>query len=257
MKNIKLAFTIFAMVLTQFSWAFGPTGHRTVGKIAESYLSKKAKKEIAKILDGESLAMVSTYADDIKSDDNFDYTHVWHYVNVEDSTSYANSEKNPKGDLIAAINECVSILENDQSTKEEKAFRLKMLIHFIGDLHQPLHCGRQEDLGGNKITVKWFGKKSNLHRVWDSEMINSSKLSYTELSSNAKKEPYFDVDAVEKGNVITWYNESKELSYTVYNSAEIGDNLYYEYNYEYFPVVKNQLNKAGIRLAKVLNEIFG
>lgn len=243
-------------MLANTGFAFGPTGHRTIAKIAESYLSDEAKKQITELLDGEGIVIVSTFADDIKSEKKYDYTHVWHYVNAEEGISYSDSKKNPDGDLIFAINKAVEVLKNPKSTKEEKAFNLKMLIHFIGDLHQPLHCGRGADKGGNDIKVKWFRKNTNLHRVWDSDIINFNKMSYSELAETMKRSPYIDKEEIEKGNVISWYNESKKLSKVVYASVEPDENLTYGYNYKYFPVLKERLNYAGIRLAKVLNEIF-
>jgi hypothetical protein len=251
---------ILAIALTftaiNVAYSYGPTGHRTVAKVADNYLTDKAKAAIEKLLDGETLIMVSTFADDIKSDRKYDYTHVWHYVNSPDSISYEDSEKNPDGDMLSAINESISILKDKKSSKEEKAFRLKMLVHLMGDLHQPMHAGHKEDRGGNDIKVKWFGKDTNLHRVWDSNLIEGSKLSYSELAENMPKPPYYDVKSIEKGSILDWYAETKELSSIIYASAKADENLRYDYSYKYFPVVRDQLNKGGIRLAKVLNEIF-
>lgn len=254
LKNIfwMLAFALIANT----SFAYGPIGHRAIGEIAESYLTDAAKKQIIELLDGEGLAIVSTYADDIKSDKAYNYTHVWHYVNAKDGESYEHSHKNPDGDLISAINKCVEVLKDTKSSKEEKAFRLKMLVHFIGDLHQPLHTGRADDMGGNKIKVKWFKKDTNLHRVWDSNMLDSQKMSYTEIAATMKRPPFIDVEEIAKGDVVSWYNESKELSYVVYDSAKPNENLSYDYSYKYYPIMKERINYAGIRLAKVLNEIF-
>lgn len=254
-KRFILSILLVAFTYSN-SFAYGPIGHRTVAKVAEFYLTDTAKQQILDLLDGESLVLASTYADNIKSDrsiGNFDHLH---YVNAQDGQSYSESEKNPKGDIITAINNSIAVLKDKSSSKEDKVFNLKMLIHFIGDLHQPLHTGRAEDMGGNAIKLKWFNKSTNLHRVWDSDMINHNRLSYTELAETMVKPPYLDVKEIEKGNVISWYNESKKLSKVVYNSAQKGDKLYYSYNYKYFPVVKDQLNKAGIRLALILNDIF-
>ncbi len=251
-KILMLALVIIANT----TFAYGPIGHRTIAKIAEYYLTDTAKEQIIELLDGDGIVIVSTYADEIKSDKTYDYTQMWHYVNAKDGESYEHSQKNPDGDLISAINKCVEILKDAKSSKEEKAFRLKMLVHFIGDLHQPLHTGRAEDMGGNTIKVKWFKKSTNLHRVWDSDMLDSKKMSYTEIAETMKRPPYINIDEVAKGNVISWYNESKELSYVVYNSVKPNENLSYGYNYKYYPLMKERINYAGIRLAKVLNEIF-
>lgn len=259
MKNLLL---IAAMVFSSFSFAgegdWGRTGHRATGEVAEGYLSKEAQQKINEILDGQSLAFVSTYGDDIKSDPKYRKYGPWHYVNLEPGeTEYTKEKANPKGDLLQGIRTCISVLKDPQSSKEDKAFFLKMLVHFMGDLHQPLHAGRGEDKGGNDIQVRWFGKGSNLHRVWDSEMINDFQMSYTELAASTDRLSNKEVSKIKEGEVIDWMYESKELSKKVYESVEIGEKLGYEYMYQWFPVAHDQLQKGGIRLAKVLNDIFG
>ena len=130
-------------------------------------------------------------------------------------------------------------------------------MHLIGDLHQPLHTGRAEDRGGNMIKVKWFRGKTNLHSVWDTKMIESYNMTYTELSTNLDYFSKNQKEAIQKGTVIDWVNESRELSMKVYDSAKIDQNLSYKYMYDHFSTVKIQLRKGGLRLAKVLNELFG
>ena len=171
------------------------------------------------------MAIVSTYADEIKSDKAYRKFSAWHYVNFKDGEAYETGEKNPKGDLIQGIKECQKIISNPDSSEKDKVFYLKLLVHLIGDLHQPLHTGRAEDRGGNAIKVNWFRGKTNLHAVWDSKMIESYNMTYTELSTNLD---YFSKNqkaAIQKGTIIDWANESRELALTVYGSAKINDNL--------------------------------
>lgn len=258
MKKLLFAsaflFSVFCFA-AEGDW--GRTGHRTTGEVAEEYLTKKAKRQIAELLDGQSLAFVSTYGDDIKSDPAYRKYGPWHYVNLEKGeTEYDEATANPDGDLVHAIRKNISVLEDDNASKEEKAFHLKMLVHFLGDLHQPLHAGRGEDKGGNDIQVRWFGDGSNLHRVWDSEMINDFQMSFTELAESADDLSKREVKQIAKGDVLDWMYESKELSKKVYDSVEPGEKLGYEYMYKWFPTVHDQLQKGGIRLAAVLNEVF-
>ena len=96
--------------------------------------------------------------------------------------TYENSEKNPKGDLVTGIEHCKSVIKDKKSSDADKAFYLKLLIHLIGDLHQPMHVGKNEDLGGNKIIVDFFSTQSNLHSVWDSDIIEQEGLSFSELT---------------------------------------------------------------------------
>ncbi|CAI8336815.1 MAG: Uncharacterised protein [Flavobacterium sp. SCGC AAA160-P02] len=237
--------------------AWGLTGHRVVGEIAYNHLTKKAKRNLENLINGEGLAIISTYADDIKSDKNFKKFSSWHYVNFKVGDTYETSEKNSKGDIIYAINECQRIISHPDSSKEDKVFYIKLLVHFLGDLHQPLHIGRAEDRGGNSISVKWFGKSTNLHSVWDTKMIESFNMSYSELTSNLDKFSKKQKNAIQQGTVLDWVRESRKLAMKVYESVKVDENLSYRYMYDYFFIVKNQLQKAGLRLAKILNEILG
>lgn len=259
MKHFLL---IIALVITSFSSAaegdWGKTGHRATGEVAEGYLTKKAKQKINDLLNGQSLAFVSTYGDDIKSDPQYRKYGPWHYVNLEPGQKeYSKEDANPAGDLVQGIKTSIAVLKDPKASKEEKAFYLKLLVHFMGDLHQPMHTGRGEDKGGNDIQVRWFGQGSNLHRVWDSEMINDFQMSFTELAESTDDLTAKEVKKIKEGSLLDWMYESKELSKKVYDSVEIGEKLGYEYMYEWFPVAHDQIQKGGIRLAKVLNDIFG
>lgn len=256
-KILVLAF-IFSVTSSQAKATYwGATGHRTVGKIAEKYLTKKTKKVLSNLLDGHSLSFYSTFADDIKSDNKYRKFSPWHYINFKFDEKYNPATASKKGDLVQGINTCVKVLKDPSATKADKAFYLKLLIHFIGDMHQPLHAGRAEDRGGNDIKVKWFNKPSNLHRVWDSEMIDSYKMSYTELAKNADKLSKAQVQSLQKGTILDWVYESQALAKKVYASAKNGDKLFYRYSYLYLNTARQQLQKGGVRLAKVLNDIFG
>ena len=258
MKHLLLA---AALLISTFSFAsdedWGKTGHRATGEIAVAHLSKKAKKAIGKLLDGESLALVSTFGDDIKSDDQYRKYGPWHYVNLDEGqTEYSEEAADPAGDIVFGIRKCIAVLENEKAPKDEKVFHLKMLVHLMGDLHQPFHTGRGEDKGGNDIQVRWFNQGTNIHRVWDSQMIDDFQMSYTELADNAEVLSRQEIKAIEAGDLLAWMYESKELSKEAYASVEIGDKLGYEYAYKWFPVVRKQLQKGGIRLAKVLNDLY-
>lgn len=261
MRLIKRYVLVFFTILGfQFSNAgapeWGATGHRTVGAIAQEHLTKSASKEINSILNGQSLALVSTFGDDIKSDKRFKHLDPWHYINMPFDMNYENSEKNPEGDIYVAITTCISTLKNKNTTEADKAFYLKMLVHLMGDLHQPMHVGRLEDKGGNTIQLQWFKRGTNLHRVWDSELIDHFGMSYQELASNRAKISKGQIKEWEKGTVADWLAETHKLTPMVYNSVTVGENLGYEYAYEHMDLVRVQLHKAGIRLAKTLNELF-
>lgn len=257
MKISTLVITFFLVVNIGFaSEDWGKTGHRAVGEIAEGYLNRKAKKEISKLLNGHSLAFVSNYADAIKSDRKYDAYKPWHYVSFPFGAKYHEHPKSEAGDIIVAIEKCINVLKDENSSNADKTFYLKMLVHFMGDLHQPLHIGLAEDKGGNDFHVRWFKDGTNLHTVWDSKMIDFYGMSYTELAANTDKLSKIEYEKIKSGNVIDWMYESRALCEEIYENTEVGQKLGYRYMYEYTHEMRSQLQKGGIRLAKLLNEIF-
>lgn len=256
MKKTLFLFLFFPVIV--FGNAFwGKTGHRVTGEIAENHLSGKAKRAINDLLDGHSLAFVSTFADDIKADRAYSKYSAWHYVNYPLGMSYADSDKSEYGDIITAIETCKSTIKDKNGSRKDRIFHLKMLIHLIGDLHQPMHVSRAEDKGGNTIQVQWFGQGSNLHRVWDKNLIESYGMTYTELAMELQNVSRKKRKEIQLGTVYDWVDESHELCADLYDSVEIGEKLGYRYSYDHNDLLFAQLQKGGLRLAKVLNDIFG
>lgn len=252
MKKISLLIVCMLWCFALSAW--GPTGHRTTGLIAEKYLSKKAKKNIDRILNGQSLSIASTWMDEIRSDSTFDHTHDWHWVTIPDGMTYEGTEKNQKGDIIETITRVINALKSKSLPPDKEAQQLKILIHLIGDIHQPLHVGRGNDRGGNDIKVSWFGTNSNLHRVWDSDMIDDTKLSYTELAASLEQPDKEKIRSWQNTSVTDWANESIAYRSAIY---EHDGKLGYKYSYAHFHIVRLRLLQAGVRLAGVLNEIYG
>ncbi len=236
---------------------WGPTGHRTIGDIAQKHLNHKASKKINKILKGHSLAFVSTFGDDIKSDNRYNKFKPWHYVNYPFGTTYKNSVKNPAGDVVYGIQQCINKLKDKKTSIKDQEFYLKLLIHLVGDLHQPMHAGLAKDKGGNDFQVRWFNRGTNLHRLWDSDMIEKYNMSYTELSGNMVEPSKEWIAQKQKGSPSQWVDEVHLIAEKVYQSATIGQKLGYRYSYDHFDTVRSQLYIAGIRLAGILNNIYG
>ena len=250
---MRLIIIFFIGALSFLNW--GSTGHRALAEVASFYLTENAKKKINEILDGETIVTASMYADDIKSDSRYDEYYNWHFINMELDEDYEDTVPSEKGDVFIAINKCIDILESNSASDSEKSFYLKLLIHFIGDLHQPMHIGRYEDRGGNRVYVKWFGRNSNLHRVWDSDMINGYNMSYSELAKNLSIPEKLEIE-FERDDLIGWVNEIHSYTRKIYNGVSIDDNLGYEYQYENFQIVRDLILKGGLRLASVLNYLF-
>lgn len=251
----KLILLLLFPLLT-YSNFWGKTGHRVTGQIAENHLKMKTKRALNDLLDGHSLAYVSTYADEIKADRSYSKYAPWHYVNYPLGMRYEDSEKSEDGDLIVAIETCKSVVKDETRSREDRVFHLKMLVHLIGDLHQPMHASRAEDKGGNDIQVQWFGEGSNLHRVWDKNLIESYGMTYTELANELDRLSRKERKKIQEGTIYDWVDESHRICAEIYESVDVGEKLGYQYAYQYNAVVFSQLQKGGLRLAKVLNDMF-
>ncbi len=238
-----------------FWW--GQIGHRATGWIAQDLLSAQARQAVDRVLEGNSLAEVSTWMDEVRSDPSFDYMGPWHYVTLPPGQTYQTVEKAEGGDVLWALDKVVSELKAGGLSPEQEAINLKVLVHLIGDVHQPLHVGNGTDRGGNDVRVEWFGDRSNLHRVWDSEMINSKQLSFTELADFI--DDGLDETVIEEWQSTHWYDwaiESQSLLDQVYDLPENG-RLSYEYMFKNFNAVQLRLLQAGVRMAGVINDIYG
>jgi len=177
-------------------------------------------------------------------------------VNFPFDSTYESHSKSEKGDIYTAIHKCLEVLKDDHAPKDQKAFHLKLLVHFLGDLHQPLHVGMADDRGGNQFQVQWFDEGTNLHRVWDEEIIESYQMSYLELVANSPSLSERQISAIQNGSVKDWMYESRTLCEQIYRTTKSGDNLGFLYMYDYVNVVRHQLQKGGLRLAKLLNDVF-
>lgn len=244
------------MYPTAYFW-WGQIGHRATGWIAQDLLSPQARQAVQRVLDGNSLAEVSTWMDEVRSDRSFDFMGPWHYVTIPPGQTYETAEKAEGGDVLWALDKVVSELKAGGLSPEQEAINLKVLVHLIGDLHQPLHVGNGTDRGGNDVRLEWFGERSNLHRVWDSEMINSKQLSFTELADFINDG--LDETVIEEWQSTHWYDwamESQSLLDQVYELPENG-RLSYEYMFKNFDAVQLRLLQAGVRMAGVINDIYG
>lgn len=256
MKRFILTLMITSgLIMNSFGW--GQTGHRVIGQIATWHLSKKASRNIEAILGPESLAMVSTWMDEIKSDPSYDYLYSWHYLTVKTGEGYNPELQEKGGDAYSKTKIIIAALKEGNLPADQKAAYLKMLVHLVGDLHQPLHVGTGEDRGGNDVRLTYFNENTNLHAVWDTKVIDGKNLSYTELAQHLNRRSdkalvqKYQNDPLEK-----WLDEAVELRPLIYDLPE-DRKLFYEYGYRTYPIMEEQLLAGGIRLAGILNEIFG
>tara|TARA_R110000868_G_scaffold383578_7_gene650652 strand:+ start:1707 stop:2489 length:783 start_codon:yes stop_codon:yes gene_type:complete len=235
---------------------WGQTGHRTTGYIASQLLTDNAHQAVTKVLEGNSLAEVSTWMDEIRSDNNFRYMSPWHYSTIPEGKTYEEAGTPEEGDIIWAIDKMVTELKSGELSEQQEAINLKVLVHLVGDLHQPLHVGNGTDRGGNDARVQWFGDNSNLHRVWDSQMIDGKQLSFSELAEFID-DPLTDelIEEWQSTSVLDWAYESQALLGQVYDYPENG-RLSYEYSFLNFETLELRLLQAGVRLAGLINDIY-
>lgn len=255
-KTLILCF-IAACLWHANSFAFGQTGHRVAGAIAEHHLSDEARKQISKILNHQSLAEASTYADQMRSNPAHFWQEVagaYHYVTVPPGKSYQDVRPPKKGDAVTALAMFKKVLHDPSASLSEKQKALKFTVHIIADLHQPLHAGNGKDHGGNRVKVEFFWQPSNLHRVWDSGLIDRQKLSYTEwtnwLNKSISAKNLIDWAST---NPVDWIAESVAIRDTLYPESNV---INWDYQYKHLPTLKRRLQQAGVRTAYYLNELF-
>ena len=260
MKKLIIAVFIFSIPFQSSAW--GLLGHRIIGQIADSYLSKKAKKEIAAILGNESVAMSSNWADFIKSDPSYNYLSSWHYINFKSGLSQtefqAFLDADTATDAYTKIKFLTAELKKKDLEQDKKVLYLRVLIHLVGDVHQPLHAGRPDDRGGNSVRVLWFRDTANLHQVWDEKLLNFQQLSYTEYATAINHTTKDLLKAWQSESLSSWLYESYLVAGKIYADIKTPyQPLDYKYNYNYLEIANNQLLKGGVHLAGLLNEIFG
>lgn len=266
-----------AILISSNAFAWGPIGHRVVGEIAEKHLDVEVLLKVQGILKGESLARVSTWSDEIKSEpQTYSNTFNWHFTDWKDE-DHVHDETKSEGKLLTSIREQLAVLKDPAASQDMKAFALKFVVHLVGDVHMPLHVGNGIDRGGNACRVLFHNKETNLHALWDEGMIEFNKLSFTELARFASEgRSASEIVEWRKGDVIDWAQESKDLRASIYpddvvpSQAKMSIRQYcstglkvgkedmpklgFEYSYKFVPVVEKRLFQGGLRLARLLNE---
>jgi hypothetical protein len=234
--------------------AWGKTGHRVVAALADKQLSGLAHAHVREILGVESLDEAATWPDDMRSNPDPFWKKTaspWHYVTVAGVT-YDHAP--PEGDALQALIFFRKLVQDPRSNPADRALALRFIVHIVGDLHQPLHVGRPGDRGGNDVKVKWFGKDTNLHAVWDTSLVDEEGLSFTELAAKLVRHTSdADVIAWWDANPKDWISESAQIRERIYPDKP---ELSYDYVYQQTPTMELRLKQGGVRLAAYLNELF-
>jgi hypothetical protein len=247
--KVYLVFLLLTMTHQCFAW--GKLGHRIVAKIAYLHLDRVAKIKIDNLIEGENFDNLSTWADEIKSDKKYDFARPYHYINIPKGKK---AEDVGGVHLLNILIEMERKLISDKISRIEKKEVFKFFIHLLGDLHNPLHVGYSHDRGGNDFKVKWFGKQTNLHKVWDEKLIEYEKLSYSEYTNALLPLDKVVISRWLKGDYQDWINEQLSIRDHIYPKP--GESLGHAYHYKWSKFLDNQLRKAGVRLGNKLNQIF-
>jgi hypothetical protein len=251
-----------SLVFMPSAWPWGPIGHRVAAKMAQDNLTTAALTAVHDLLGPEtSLVDIATWADEQTEVPD---AATWHYINIPiTESSYSGKYCQPQGCVVSKINEFRRTLQSSKATKTEKQRALKFLVHFIADLHQPLHVGDTGSRGGNQIQVLFYGQGSNLHKVWDSQIMEhyskNERVWLWQLTGKASPE---NKEQWSGGTTEDWATESLQAAKKAYSlpgqetvmrsGSKLGD----EYVVRAIPIIEAQLAKAGIRIAWILNEIF-
>lgn len=282
---IRLLFAILLLAaLPRQALAWGEYGHRTIASIAWAHLTPKARAEVARLLRQERLAETPTcplrtiedasyWPDCIRGlGDRFSYSFPWHYQNIHVCKPFDVKASCPDGNCVSAqIERHARLLADPKVPDREKLLSLAWLVHFVGDMHQPLHAGDAADRGGNDVKASYGVKapaRMNLHRIWDSDL---AERSLSEPPGDAKGliaqiRPELAAEW-RQGKVADWMREAWTVSgrYAYGKLADVDvcqaapegrvtvDERYVAETREN---VRLQAKRAGVRLAAMLNRAF-
>lgn len=255
--NKSTAIALLLSLLLPLSAAgWGQKGHDVTACIASKHLTPRTQNAVNTILEGESMVYWANWLDNASHTPPYAYSKTWHYRNVDAGDDYYSAPVNPSGDCVTAVKSRLEILNDPHSSKADKKLALIMLIHLVGDMHQPMHMGHATDLGGNRVDVTFFNRDTNLHSVWDTSLLESAhSWSYTEWADNIDRDHRLSPDDT-AGTPDEWAVETLSVATRVYNETPHGSKLSYNEVAHWAPVIEQQLLLGGRRLAALLNATF-
>ncbi len=255
MKKLILSIILAAGALSAFAW--GQKGHDATAYIAEKHLTPAALDSVTALFDGKSIVYWANWLDNASHTPEYAYAKTWHYKNIDAGVPYDKAKLNPAGDVVTAVREQIAILSDPISSRDQKVLALKILVHCVGDMHQPMHMGHFTDRGGNEVKVRMFDRDSNLHSIWDGAMMNSAHAwSYTEWQQQLDRLTPEQEAEIVKGNIDDWASETYGIATRVYDYFPEGKRVSYNEVAAWTPIIEQQILTGGLRLAEVLNAIF-
>jgi len=252
---------VTTILMSCLCWGWGREGHQVIATVAEDHLNETTKVMIQSLIGNNHLYSISSWADDIRKDHR--ETGPWHYVNIPLGSAYDASRDCPPPNscVVQKIEEFLKVLTDKNASREQRGEALKFVVHFVGDIHQPMHAAKEAE-GGNGVHVRFLENDRcdpydcNLHGVWDTSMILRAGLKpddYAERLEKLTKSEH--LAAQDGGTPEQWANESVRLAQTAW--VQDGANLDEGYYQREIKVVDRQMALAGLRLAKLLNDTIG
>ncbi|MFL2546938.1 MAG: S1/P1 nuclease [Candidatus Rariloculaceae bacterium] len=236
--------------------AFGAEGHRIGGLVAEMSLCAQARTEVDSLAGEESLADIGIWADRIRGLPRWEHTGPWHYMNIPDGMSLSEYQTPSGGDILWAIDFFRQRLADLSEPPDSRGEALKFFIHFIVDLHQPLHVGRETDRGGTLTEIHLGEDTISLHRFWDTDAIPNNGLPAERYAASISALAATPAAEEVPGDPVDWARESQLLRNAVYAFDTISGRIDARYRERAGEIVQDRLVKAGIRLAAELNDVF-
>lgn len=258
---MKKTYLSILIVVTLFLISWGFKGHQAVATIAENHLTPQAKAAVKDLLGTQSLADVATWADEVRNEPAFKSTAGWHFVDLPLGLSFEEFSKEVRAqgedNVYGAMQKARSILTHPKASRSQKIEALKFLVHFVGDAHQPMHVSRKEDKGGNTIQVRFDNQGTNLHSLWDRKLLDHQGLSVVEMSKQFDKASPEDIKKWQADQPMQWLWESYQITTRLYTEVEKNSNLEEDYYKNHMGIIAQRIDQGGIRLAGVLNDIYG
>ncbi len=254
-NQIFLLLLLAILPLNVYSW--GALGHYIAGDVTDHYLTPKAKAKVTTLLSAATVAQISSWGDFVRSDPDFKDKDDWHYTNLEEGLlKELFVEKVVRQDQGQNVYRVGWLIDELQKNPND-TIALKLLVHFVQDLHCPMHLARSSDRGGNDTEIIWFNQSTNLHSLWDSKLIDAQKMSYTEYGD-------FLCRTVAPGIPLILYENDVEIEWA-WATYQVTEQIYsdcmhierpYEYMFRHKKIWDERLAAAGIHLASILNNLY-
>lgn len=247
------------------SHAWGRLGHQIVCAVAWDDFDAPARARVKTILaveNREQFAALCNWADDYRRD--HDETADWHFLNVAPAATSVDLRQDctePKSCAVEQVHREIADLRHGIADKEQEAMTLKFLIHFVGDVHQPLHISFAHDKGGNDIKGSFLWRDTNLHSVWDTGMIIATGHDWRDIAARLSR----GVTPAQRAQwptstPLAWANESLAITLapsTRYVTHDTPFDLGVVYARKELPIIMERMTQAGVRLAHVINGLWG